>query len=276
MTPMITTLYSILTGARKHGKAAAQFNIWNCELLFGVLDAVERLQIPAILATGTAFLPMKELIPFASMMWRAALDSDVPLALHLDHAKSVCEVAAARDAGFTSAMIDGSALSLEGNIALTLAARRITGPAGMSLEGELGYVGAELGGDGEELVATPACDAARFATETGVDALAVSIGNAHGPYKRKPKLDFEALMTIASTVELPLVLHGGSGIPDEDIRKSIQMGVTKLNFHTELCLAATSAGSSGNYRHDTREARSRIAQKAMEKLMLVENEKTMH
>lgn len=272
--PMITTLYSILAGARKHGKAAAQFNVWNCEMLFGVLDAVERLQIPAILATGTAFLPMRELIPFAAMMRRAALDSAVALALHLDHAKSVCEVAAARDAGFTSAMIDGSALPLEGNIALTLAARQITGPAGMSLEGELGYVGAELGAGGEDLVATPACDAARFAAETGVDALAISIGNAHGLYKREPKLDFEALEAIAGKVDLPLVLHGGSGIPDDDIRKSIQMGVTKLNFHTELCLAASSAGSSGNYRHDTREARSRIAQKAMEKLLLVENEKT--
>lgn len=273
--PMITTLHGILAGARKHGTAVAQFNVWNCEMLFGVLDAVERLQIPTILATGTAFLPMKELIPFAAMMRRAALDSDVPLVLHLDHAKSVCEVATARDAGFTSAMIDGSRLPLEENIALTLAARQITGPAGMSLEGELGYVGAEMGTGGEDLVATPACDAARFAAETGVDALAISIGNAHGLYKSEPKLDFEALEAIAGKADLPLVLHGASGIPDEDIRKSIQMGVTKLNFHTELCVAAASTASSGNYRHDTRETRSRIARKAMEKLMLVQNGKTM-
>ena len=128
-------------------------------MLFGVLDAVERLQIPAILATGTAFLPMRELIPFAAMMRRAALDSAVALALHLDHAKSVCEVAAARDAGFTSAMIDGSALPLESNIALTLAAVQITVLLDQAWR-RTRLCGRGAGRRREDLFATPACDAA--------------------------------------------------------------------------------------------------------------------
>jgi fructose-bisphosphate aldolase class II len=159
--------------------------------------------------------------------------ASVPVGLFIDHAPDLEAVERAIRFGATSVMIDGSHLPLVDNIRLTSRAAALAHDAGISVEGEIGILGEEDGSEPEEKYYTDAREAERFVKETEVDALAVAIGNAHGFYKKTPKLDFERLASIRSRVEAPLVLHGGSGIPPGDIRRAIGMGITKVNIGAE-------------------------------------------
>lgn len=266
---MLVPASDLVLCARENGTAVAQFNVWNCAMLFGVLDALEQTCSPAILATGSAFLQPRELEAFSKMLLDMAASSGLPIAVHWDHAHQLDELKTARALGFTSVMIDGSELPLAENIELTLAAKRLLDGSGITLEGELGYIGRELGGGIMEYRCTDPADAERYITVTGADLLAVSIGNAHGAYHAAPKLDCAVLAQIRQAVPVPLVLHGGSGIPDEGIAEAIRLGIRKINFHTELCQAAASVGHSGSYRASCAEQRRAVCEKALEKLRLI-------
>jgi ketose-bisphosphate aldolase len=168
-----------------------------------------------------------------------ALRASVPVALHLDHGESFERVMKAIHCGFTSVMIDASNLPFCENAALTQEVVRCAHAAGVTAEGEIGMVGggihAETSGEGFPM--TDPEEAARFVAETGVDALAVAIGNAHGFYRAEPKLDLERLAAIAETVSVPLVLHGGTGIPEKAIREAVKRGIAKINICTEFVAA---------------------------------------
>lgn len=269
---MLVSSRELLYQAQETGSAVAQFNVWSCAMLFGVLDAIEAHNSPAILATGPSFLPPRELTAFSVMLLKTAESSTVPLSVHWDHAKRPEEIRTARELGFTSAMIDGSQLPLWENLELTLAAKKLLAGSGISLEGELGYIGEELGRDADTYRGTTPEDALRYVKNTGADALAVAIGNAHGAYNSPPRLRYDVLKQIRQSVDVPLVLHGGSGIPDEGLRKAITLGIAKINFHTELCQAAAAATTSGSYRAIFDAQRLAIAKKAEEKLLLTANE----
>ena len=157
----------------------------------------------------------------------------MPVAVFIDHAKTIEEVRRAIDYGATSVMIDGSHLALEDNIELTGRVVEIARRAGVSIEGEIGVLGEEDGSDPSEKFYTNINEADRFVTATGIDALAVEIGNAHGFYKKEPQLDFHRLAEIRRCLKVPLVLHGGTGIPDDDICHAISLGITKINIGAE-------------------------------------------
>jgi fructose-bisphosphate aldolase class II len=172
----------------------------------------------------------------------AAMQATVPVAIHLDHGLKFETVVRAIRCGFTSVMFDGSLLPFEENIKRTQEIVKIAHAVGVTVEAELGHVGGAEGGPGGEETAkewyTNPADAQQFVERTNVDALAIAIGNAHGLYKQLPKLDFDRLTEIRRRVAVPLVLHGGSGISAEDFKKSIQLGICKINFYTEMSRAA--------------------------------------
>lgn len=236
----------LLLDAQRHGYAVGAFNVENMEMMQAVITAAEAEHAPVLLQTTPSTLRYASTAVFAAMARALAEKATVPIAIHLDHGDSfeLCEQAAAD--GYTSLMIDGSKLLFPENVAL---ARRVVKMAAGQLgrpcvEAELG----KLGGKEDDLETKPGEDlytdpdeAARFVTETGVDILAVAIGTAHGFYKGTPKLEFGRLAQLRDAVPVPLVLHGSSGIPDEDVRHAIRLGVSKVNFATELRVAYTQA-----------------------------------
>ena len=236
----------LLLDARENHYAVGAFNVENMEMMQAVLAAAEAEHSPVILQTTPSTLKYADTTVFSAMARAMAEKAAVPVAMHLDHGSSVelCRQAV-RD-GYTSVMIDGSKLPLEENIALT---RRVVEMAKsqwaeMNVEAELGRLGGKEDNvvvkEGEDIYTDPE-EASRFVAETGVDSLAVAIGTAHGFYKGKPKLDFERLAQLRDAVPVPLVLHGSSGVPDEDVARAISLGVCKVNFATELRAAYTAA-----------------------------------
>ncbi len=236
----------LLLDAQRHGCAVGAFNVENMEMMQAVIAAAEAERAPVLLQTTPSTLRYAAPAVFAAMARALAESAAVPVAIHLDHGDgfALCQQAAA--VGYTSLMIDGSKLPLEENIAL---ARRVAEmaaalPGRPCVEAELGKLGGKEDDvevkDGEDLYTDPA-EAARFVGETGIDTLAVAIGTAHGFYKGKPKLDFDRLAQIRAAVSVPLVLHGSSGVPDEDVRRAVSLGVCKVNFATELRVAYTQA-----------------------------------
>lgn len=172
----------------------------------------------------------------------AAEESGLPIALHLDHGSSFEIVMKCIRAGFTSVMFDGSHLPLEENIRLTKKVVEAAHAVGVSVEGELGTIGGvedDLSVDDEDAMLAKPEEAIRFWEETGVDALAIAVGTAHGMYKGEPRIRFEIIEEVARNIDVPIVLHGGSGVPDEAIRKSIELGVGKINVNTENQVAMT-------------------------------------
>lgn len=236
----------LLLDARENHYAVGAFNVENMEMMQAVLAAAEAEQSPVILQTTPSTLKYAPTTVFAAMARAMAEKASVPVAMHLDHGNSfeLCE-RAVRD-GYTSVMIDGSKLPLEENIALT---RRVVEMArkynpDLNVEAELGRLGGKEDNvvvkEGEDIYTDPE-EAVRFVAESSVDSLAVAIGTAHGFYKGKPKLDFVRLAQLRDAVPVPLVLHGSSGVPDEDVARAIELGVCKVNFATELRAAYTAA-----------------------------------
>lgn len=236
----------LLLDAQKQGYAVGAFNVENMEMMQAVVAAAEAEDAPVILQTTPSTLRYADAALFAAMAQALAEKAACPIAIHLDHGDSfqLCEQAAAD--GYTSLMIDGSQLPFAENIALV---RRVVEMAagqrgGPSVEAELGRLGGKEDSlevkPGEDLYTDPA-QAAQFVSETGVDSLAVAIGTAHGFYQGRPKLDFKRLAQLRTAVSVPLVLHGSSGVPDEDVRRAVKLGVCKVNFATELRAAYTKA-----------------------------------
>ena len=231
----------LLLDAQKGGYAVGAFNVENVEMVQAVVAAAEQLQAPVILQTTPSTLKYADPALYYANAAAAAQKASVPVAIHLDHGSSFALAMKALRAGYTSIMIDGSHSPLEENIAISKAVADACHAADVPVEAELGKVGGKEddldGGEGDPY--TDPQDAVRFVAETGVDFLAVAIGTAHGVYKGIPKLDVERLSQIRAVVDIPLVLHGTSGVPDETVRECIRRGICKVNYATDLRIAFT-------------------------------------
>lgn len=235
--------HELLRRAYREGYAVGAFNASNLEAVQAIVEAAEAERAPVILQASEGALRYAGLHLIAALARAAADAAPVPVALHLDHGSGLASVVRCLRVGFTSVMYDGSHLPLERNIAETARVVEVARAAGVSVEGEVGRLpGTEDGVavDEREGALTDPEEAARFARETGVDALAVAFGTRHGFYRGEPHLDFERLACIRQRVDLPLVMHGGSGVPDEQVRRAIALGVAKVNVDTELRCALVS------------------------------------
>lgn len=230
----LATLNEVLIPARKGQYGVGAYDYTNMEMLQGILAAAEETKTPVIVQYPhiEEELFWEEIEAVAAMSIELAKKATVPVCIHLDHGRTVEACKKCADLGFTSVMIDGSSQSYAENVALTKEVVDYCKPLGVDVEAEIGHVG-----QGEDIATcayTDVAEAKRFAEETGVDALAISIGNAHGAYKAVPKINYEILKEIEKALDIPLVLHGGSGIPEEDFKKIIKLGIAKINIFTEL------------------------------------------
>ena len=237
-----TTLKELLAKAQREKYAVGGFNFCNAETAQVILTEAAKLKSPAMLIASAVEVQLCGMEETVNILRLVAEKVDIPVCLHLDHTDDVETVCRAVDAGFSSVMIDGSHFSFEKNVEMT---RTVVGYAhnkGVSVEGELGAVGqnrdAQHEGVGPQSLTDPD-RAVEFVKRTGVDALAVSIGNAHGLYARQPELDFDLLQSIRDRVDVPLVLHGGSGTPLEQLQKSVSLGICKVNVASEIGKAFT-------------------------------------
>jgi len=207
-------------------------NVGNYESLAAAIEAAEAEQSPLVIQFYKRLVDNGHAERLAPSICRMGQQASVPVALHLDHGDSVSLVSRCIDFGFTSVMLDGSTLPFAENVRLVQGGVRVAHAAGVSVEAELGHV--RFGeGDAVEAGYTDPSKAAEFVGQTGIDALAVAIGTAHGMYQRTPVLDFDRLRRIAATTELPLVLHGGSDTPSAMLQQCIALGITKINIATE-------------------------------------------
>lgn len=239
--PLVTS-EQMLSEAKKGGYAVGAFNVENMEMVKAVIAAAKELSAPVMLQTTPSTIKYGSLETYVAIISAEAKKAKVPVALHLDHGSSFELAVRAIKEGYTSIMIDGSHESFEDNIALTKRVVEVARPNGIPVEAELGKVG----GKEDDLEAdadtnTDPAQAAEFAERTGISSLAVAIGTAHGFYVGTPVLDKERLSEINKLVSIPLVLHGASGLSDDDVRDCVKRGICKVNFATELRAAYTDA-----------------------------------
>lgn len=246
---MLVNLNDILPKAKKEGYAVGLFNTVNLEMAKGVLKAAEELHSPVIIGTAEILLPYASLEELAYFLVPMAQKTSVPVVLHYDHGLTEEKIHDAMDLGFTSVMYDCSTLDFEGNCRAVSKIVKKAHTRNITVEAELGHVGAnEAGGEAssaDDSIYTEPAQAKRFYEQTGVDALAVAIGTAHGAYKSTPKLDFARLEEIAGLIPVPLVLHGGSGLSEQDFRRSIASGISKVNIFTDINCASAQAAHDG-------------------------------
>ena len=234
---MLCNLNDVLRPARAGHYGVGLFNTITPEMTEAVFSAAEKLNAPVIMGTAEILLPAASLQTVADMVLKRAGNSSVPVVLHYDHGLTFEKCLEAMKKGFTSVMYDCSTASYEDNIRDVAEMVKIAHAMGVSVEGELGHVGDNEGSGKLEKPCdyyTDPDQAADFAARTGVDALAVAVGNAHGDYRFPPKLDFERISEIADKTDVPLVLHGGSGLSDDDFRIAIQRGIAKVNIFTDI------------------------------------------
>lgn len=232
----LVSMKEMLQKARREHYGIGAFNIFNIESMEAVLEAAEEQKSPLILAFAE-IMKSDINIEYISMVGRKMAEgASVPVALHLDHGQSYEYCLTALRHGFSSVMIDASVKPLKENIAITKRVVDACKHLGISVEAELGHVGegSTYGTDTDDSYKTDPEEVKKFVAETGVDALAVSIGNAHGAYKKAPKIDHERLIKLHEITEVPLVLHGGSGISDDDFRLTVKEGICKINIFTEM------------------------------------------
>ncbi len=227
--------------AQQGGYAVPAFNAENLEMVQAIIAAAEEKKSPVMIQTTPPTAKYLTLEAMVGMTRALAEKASVPVALHLDHCSNFDDVMKALRAGYTSVMIDGSKLPFEENIALTKRVVEAAMPMGVTVEAELGTVGGKEDNVSAGIAYTDIEEAKTFVEKTNVDIFAVAIGTAHGFYKGEPMLDFERLTAIRNQVSTPLVLHGGSGVPDEKVQETIRRGMSKVNFATELRAAATKA-----------------------------------
>ena len=229
----LVKMSALLEKAQKEKYAVGSFSVANMEMVLGVIKAIEETKSPAIIQIAEVRLNHSPLEIIGPLMVAAAKNSSVPVAVHFDHGKTEEKIRQALEIGFTSVMFDGSHLPFEENAAMTAKIKAIASEYGADCEGEIGCVGGSE--DGSEDIAincTSPAQALEFYEKTGIDAVAVAIGNAHGNYKQAPKLRFDILEDTANLVAAPLVLHGGTGILPEDFKKCISLGINKINIAT--------------------------------------------
>lgn len=238
----LVPMSAILNKARREGYAVGGFNMNNLEFIQAIITASEAENSPVIIQTSEGALKYIG-IEYASALARAAADiSKVPVALHLDHGHSFDQIISCIRHGFSSIMIDGSKLPFTENIALVKKVVEAAHAVGVTVEAELGKIGGtedNVSVDEREASLTDPDEAVEFVAKTGVDALAIAIGTAHGVYKGKPELDFDRLEAIEARLDIPLVLHGASGVPAEDVKKAVSMGINKVNINTDFMQAFT-------------------------------------
>ncbi|MGN0173146.1 MAG: ketose-bisphosphate aldolase [Acutalibacteraceae bacterium] len=233
---MLVNLKYVLNLAEKGNFCIPAFNVYNMETVMGVIKAAEEQKAPIIMQIYPRLMKEEAGYYLAPSVIAAAKKASVPVCFHLDHGPSELETTRSLRYGATGIMLDGSTLLFEENIALTKRVVETCKYVDVQVEGELGHVGTVNDSEMDEF--TTADDAKRFVEETGVACLAVAVGTAHGRYKKPPKLDIERIKEIRkATNNTALVLHGGSGVPDEEIKKAVKAGIRKMNFATDICYA---------------------------------------
>jgi fructose-bisphosphate aldolase class II len=274
----LVTLKEVLAFAEEKKAAIPAFNIDNMEIVQSILTACEEENYPVILAVGQAAIRDGKLALLAATARVLAEKAPIPVVLHLDHGQSLEQVRQALDCGFTSVMIDGSKLPFEENVAVSKEALRMAREKGATVEAELGCIlGVEddISHDDNKPFLVRTEDVIAFNQAVTVDALAVGIGNAHGIYKGLPNLDFERLSEVNDISTVPLVLHGGSGIPGDMIQKAISLGIRKINVATEIRLAyvkgLTKAVESGDFYTMSNSGKAEVIALAKEKIRLFKN-----
>lgn len=246
----LVNMRTLLSQAEKGSWAVGSFSVANMECIEGVIAAAEACRAPIIMQIAEARLPYSPLYLIGPMMIAAAGHARVPVAVHLDHGKTLECIQEALDLGFTSVMFDGSALSMEENMLATRRVIELARPRGATVEAEIGVIGKTESGEDRTAVCASPEESLRFLKETGVDALAVAIGNAHGIYVGAPQLRFDILEAIRRESKAPLVLHGGTGISDEDFRRCVKNGIRKINIATATHIAAFEAAQGARNYYD--------------------------
>jgi len=233
------TTKEMLTKAQTGHYAIGAFNAENMEMVQAIIAAAEKMKAPVMIQTTPGTLKYADPMIFAGMVSRLAQATSVPVALHLDHGNSYDLAEYCVRQGYTSVMIDGSLLPFEENVALS---RRVVEMAGeIPVEAELGTVGGKEDSHQASVAYTDPTQAEEFVRRTGIFSFAPAIGTAHGVYKAEPKLDLDRLSEIAKRVEIPLVLHGTSGVPDETVQECVHRGICKVNYATDLRITFTKA-----------------------------------
>lgn len=238
----LVPMADILDKANEEYYAVGGFNINNMEFLQGIIWAAEESNSPLILQASEGAIRYIGMDYVINMVKAAVKDTHIPVALHLDHGSSYEVIMRCIREGFSSVMFDGSKYPFAENIRLTQEVVKAAHSVGVTVEAELGKIGGsedDIQVDENDAMFTKPAEAAEFVEKTGVDALAIAIGTAHGVYKGKPELDFDRLEEIKSILEIPLVLHGASGVPEEDIRKAVKLGINKVNVNTAFQQAFT-------------------------------------
>ena len=245
---MLVNMNDVLYDAKKGKYAVGLFNAVNLELARGIIAAAEQTGSPVIMGTAEVLFPYGPLEEVSYYLLPMAKKANVPVVIHLDHGLKKETCLKALELGFTSIMYDCSTDSYDENVRKVKEMADIAHSFGATIEGELGHVGDNEGSaEGSSHLADPSAFftdpkmAKDYVDKTGVDALAIAVGNAHGAYKLPPKLDFERIRTIAKTVDVPLVLHGGSGLTDNDFKQAIKDGISKVNIFTDINIAAVKA-----------------------------------
>lgn len=240
--PLVTS-EKMLLDAQRGGYAVGAFNVENMEMVKAVIAAAEELHAPVMLQTTPSTIKYGTLETYFAIVAAEAKKASVPVCLHLDHGSSFELAVQAIKAGYTSVMIDGSGESFEDNIAVSKKVSDVARACGIPVEAELGKVGGKEDDlEAEADTNTDPAEAKEFVEKTGVTSLAIAIGTAHGFYVGTPVLDKERVSEIKKVVSVPLVLHGASGLTDEDVRECVERGICKVNFATELRAAYTDAG----------------------------------
>ena len=249
---MIVNLKEITEIAEKRGIAVGAFNAANLESLIAIIEAAEELDVPVVIQFAQCHEPWIPLATIGPIMVDMAKKSSVPVCIHLDHGETLEYLQQALEIGFTGIMYDGSVLSYEENLANTKKAVEMARKYGASVEAELGSMGKRETGSGDEgagvdddtKIYTDPDLAARFVEETGIDALACSFGTTHGIYLTKPRLDFDVVKNVRmKTDNIPVVMHGGSGVSTEDYHKAVESGVRKINYFTYMDKAGGNAAA---------------------------------
>lgn len=230
---MLVNLGEILDMAEKDGFAVPAFNVYNMETVMGIIAAAEEAKAPVIIQSYSRLFTNEEGYYVAPMVLAAAAKASVPICFHLDHGAGKNEATRALRWGATGIMIDKSACDMDENIAYTKDIVEMCSAVGIPVEGEIGHVGSVNDDSMGEF--TTVDEAKTYVEATGVNALAILVGTAHGRYKKAPKLDIQRIADIHSAVSAHLVLHGGSGVPDDQIRDAVKAGIRKINFGTDVC-----------------------------------------
>ena len=234
---MLVNMNEILLPAKEGGYGVGFFNAVNVEMARAIIETAQELRAPVMVGTAEVLLPAMALERVAEYLIPMAKKASVPVCVHYDHGLTFEKCMEALKLDFTSVMYDCSTASYEENVEKVAEMVKICHAMGVTVEGELGHVGDNAGAGKLENPSDYFTDpdtAADFVTRTGVDALAVAVGNAHGDYVFPPKLDFERIQVISEKTDLPLVLHGGSGLSDQDFQRAVKLGVSKVNIFTDI------------------------------------------